>query len=80
MMHWRDNELLDARKEIAMEKKLDGSLESLIGAIYFWEQYDSPRCCKTVDEATEQYNDQKSKTAKLRAVKEQILIRYLGLG
>ena len=55
-------------------------VENFVVAIYFWEQYVSPRCRKTVDKATSIYKKLKTPTAKLRAVKEQILIRYLGLG
>jgi hypothetical protein len=40
----------------------------------------SPRCCKTSMEAFDIFNELHSKSAKLQFVKEQILIRYLGLG
>ena len=46
----------------------------------FWEQYHSPRCWTTASMAMSVYNQLKSETARLNAVKEQILIRYLGLG
>ena len=83
---WFDDAMKNQREkrqrveEIAMERKLDAAMENFIVAIYFWEQYDSPRCWKTVDKATSIYRKLKTPTAKLRAVKEQILIRYLGLG
>ena len=46
----------------------------------FWEQYHSPRCWTTASMEMSVYNQLKSETARLNAVKEQILIRYLGLG
>ena len=49
-----------------MEEKLTIALENFIVALYFWEQYTSPCCWKSVDEATEEYNKLKSKTAPLR--------------
>ncbi len=47
---------------------------------YLWQKYDSPRCCKTAKEAFDVFNDLNSKSTKLQFVKEQILLRYLGLG
>ena len=44
----------------------------------FFEQFHSPRCWKTVAQARGKYNEMTAN--KLEAVKEQILIRYLGLG
>ena len=44
------------------------------------EQYHSPQCWKTVEYAQSVYGQLKSETARLNAVKEQILIHYLGLG
>ena len=54
--------------------------EEYIVAIYFLEQMNSPRCWRTIEQANYFYNESKSETARLRAVKEQILIRYLGCG
>jgi hypothetical protein len=68
------------KEEIRMELGLKVAQSEFIVAIYFHEQYHSPRCWNTVDKATEQYNKLTSRTKKLEAVKEQILIRYLGLG
>ena len=48
--------------------------------LYLWEQWHHEKCWQTVEEATAQYNGLTSKSAKLRAVKDQLLIRYLGLG
>ena len=46
----------------------------------FWEQYHSSHCSTTASMAMSVYNQLKSETARLNAVKEQILICYLGLG
>ena len=61
-----------------IEKKLQDCKEENIVAIYFFEQFHSPRCWKTVAQARKKYNEMTAN--KLEAVKEQILIRYLGLG
>ena len=54
--------------------------EEFIVAIYFLEQMNSPRCWRTVEQANYFHKELKSKTARLRAVKEQLLVRYLGCG
>ena len=46
----------------------------------FFEQYNSPRCWITVDMAEEEHYRLPNESRRLEAVKEQILIRYLGLG
>ena len=63
-----------------MERKLGKAQEELIVIIYFYEQYHSPRCWVTKEKAMQEYGKIKSDAQKLKAVKEQILIRYLGLG
>ena len=65
-------------EEMKMNKQLEGYKEENIVAIYFFEQYHSPRCWKTVAQARKKYNEMRGN--KLEAVKEQILIRFLGLG
>lgn len=86
-MRQRFNEALAAqeearrlKEEIRLRHRLDATREEYIVAIYFWEQYHSPRCWRTAAEARDQFGQLKSKAKKLKAVKEQILIRYLGLG
>ena len=59
-----------------MEKVKD----NYIVVIYFYALYSSKRCRKTVDKAQETYRNLSSKTRRLAAVKEQILIRFLGVG
>ena len=68
------------KEEIAHKKKIDITQEEYIVAMEFWEQYHSPHCWTTASMAMSVYNQLKSETARLNAVKEQILIRYLGLG
>ena len=48
--------------------------------VYFHEQYHSPRCWLTLEVVAEFYSALGSETAIIAAVKEQIIIRYLGLG
>ena len=68
------------KEEIALEAKCADVREEYIVAIYFHEQMSSPRCWRTQERADFFYKALKSETARLRAVKEQILIRYLGCG
>ena len=63
-----------------MRKALADAHEDHIVATYFFEQHWSPRCWRTVEQAEEEFAELPSPTAKLEAVKEQILIRFLGLG
>ncbi len=68
------------KKKAAWNKKLEGEMTQVIANSYLWQQFDSPRCCKSSKEALNIFNDLSSKSAKLKFVKEQILIWYLGLG
>ena len=68
------------KEEIVLEKKLGEVCEDYIAALYLHKQMSSPRCCRTVPEAEYFYKALKSKTARLRAVKEPILSCYLGCG
>ena len=68
------------RREIIFEKKLEEAEDDYIVAIYFHEQYNSKRCWDNVEKAKDVYRRLKSESTILAAVKEQILIRYLGLG
>jgi hypothetical protein len=68
------------KKKAARDKKLEGEITQVIANSYLWQQFDSPRCCKSSKEAFHIFNELNSKSAKLQFVKEQILIRYLGLG
>ncbi len=68
------------KEEIALERKIDQAQSEYIIAIYFYEQYHSKQCWATVEEATNIYQQLPTESSRLNAVKEQILIRYLGLG
>jgi len=54
--------------------------EEYIVEMEFWEQYHSPHCWITASMKISVYNLLKSETARLNAVKEQILTCILGLG
>ena len=68
------------KEEIATERQLEGTQDEYIVAVYLLKQFNSPCCWRTIKRAEYFYKRLKSKTARLRAVKEQILIRYLGCG
>jgi hypothetical protein len=68
------------KEELAMQKKIDSSREEYIVGVYFYEMYHSDRCWKTKRVARAQFGVLSSEAARLRAVKEQHLIRTLGLG
>jgi hypothetical protein len=76
----KQKESRQQKEEIARRKKIATCREEYIVAIELWEQYHSPWCWKTVEYAQLVYGQLKSETARLNAVKEQILIGYLGLG
>ena len=71
---------LRSKEEIALENNYEDATDYYIVEIYFHEQYHSPRCCITLEVAAEFYSDLGIKTVRLVALKEQILIWYLGLG
>ena len=68
------------KAKVAYEKKVAKAGEAFIGASYLWQQYHSPRCWKTVEQARDEFKKLKTKKDKLKFVKDQILMRYLGLG
>ncbi len=76
----KQKESCQQKEEIAHGKKIARCREEYIVAIELWEQYHSPQCWKTVEYSQSVYEQLKSESARLNAVKEQILIRYLGLG
>jgi len=65
--------------EIMLRKQYANATEEYVVVIYFYEQYHSPRCWKSVEEAKSTYARLASEVARLVVVKEQILIWYLGL-
>jgi hypothetical protein len=49
-------------------------------AIYFYEQYHSPRCWWTIEDADNNYKKMGSGEKRLKGIKEQLLMRSLGIG
>ena len=76
----RQREVKRAKKRAQQEKKMEGATKDFIAASYFWQQYHSPRCCRTAKEAMDIFEELQTKKDKFKFIKEQILIRYLGLG
>lgn len=68
------------KRELIAEKKLEQAENSYIQATYLFQQFHSPRCWRTASQAFIEFDKLKTKKDRLRFVKEQILIRYLGLG
>ena len=71
---------LRRKEEIALENKYEDSIEDYIVAIYFHDKDHSTCCCLTLEVAAGFYSDLGSETTRLAAMKEQILIWYMGLG
>jgi hypothetical protein len=73
----------EARRQkevIALQKKLDKMQGDYINAIYFYEQYHSPRCWQAIEDADNNYKKLGSKGKRLKGIKEQLLMRSLVLG
>ena len=68
------------KMELLLQEKLDNKSFNFLENLYLWDQWHNEKCWHTEAEANEQYNALTSKTVKLKAVKNQLLIRYLGLG
>ena len=68
------------RMQLEKEEKLKHAEKALIDAMYLHKQYHSPACWRTVQSAKAEYEKLTTKKDKLKHVKENILIRYLGLG
>mmetsp|Transcript_11105 Transcript_11105/g.22083 ORF Transcript_11105/g.22083 Transcript_11105/m.22083 type:complete len:381 (-) Transcript_11105:27-1169(-) len=68
------------KDDLALQKKLDKEKKQFVTNLYLWEEYNRPRCWKDVATAQEEYNKLSSNAAKMKEVRNQILIRYLGLG
>jgi hypothetical protein len=68
------------KEEIALQKKLDQRQGDYTVAIYFYEQYHLSRCWLTIIKADENYKKLGSEGKQLKAIKEQLLMRSLGLG
>ena len=68
------------KKKLITNKKLENAERALIDASYLFQQFFSPCCWKTIQQALEEFEKLPIKKDCLQCVKEQILIRYLGLG
>jgi hypothetical protein len=68
------------KEEIALQKKLDQMQGDYIVAIYFYEQYHSSQCWLTIIKADEIYKKLGSEGKQLKAIKEQLPMRSIGLG
>eukprot|EP00956_Cyclotella_meneghiniana_P001318 scaffold1438_cov85-Cyclotella_meneghiniana.AAC.1 len=79
-------ELLERRQayydkmQMEKEEQLKSGEKALIDATYLHKQYHSPACWQTVEDAEANWERLKTKKDKMKHVKENILIRYLGLG
>jgi hypothetical protein len=60
--------------------KLKSTEKDLVNMSYLHQQYFSPRCWKTVQQALDEFENLTSKKDRIECMKEQILTRYLGLG
>ena len=60
--------------------KLKASKDSHRQNSFLWQQWDLPRCWRTAAQARYEFGRLKIKKWRIKFVKEQILIRYLGLG
>ena len=70
----------EQKEQLAKEKKLKASREDFMNASYFHQQYNSPRCSMTAPQAFREFDKLTTNAARYRYLKEQILIRYVGLG
>jgi len=68
------------KREDLQEKKATASQQKFKEASWLHQQYHSPRCWKTSKQACKEFKKLGSHTQQLKYTKEQILIRYLGLG
>ena len=70
-----------AEKVKALEdKEYEGSWKVGLDAFFLFKQYFLPACWSKKEEAQSSYDKLTTKKDKLECVKEQILIRYIGLG
>ena len=76
----RQQEARADRAANAIAMKLQSTKKDLINISYLHQKYLSPRCWKTLHQALDECEQLTSKKEKIECMKEQILIRYLGLG
>ncbi len=66
------------RQKLAVAKEMEKKGEEYIEGCDYLQRWHSDRCWKTTEHTLEVYNSLTSESAKLKAVKEQILIRRKG--
>ena len=76
----KQDEKSEQKEKFAKEKKLKCSMLDFMNASYLHQQYNSPRCSMTAGQDFREFNKLQTNTARYRYLKEQILIRYVGLG
>ena len=76
----RQSAARELKQNALRNNKLEIARAGLVDALYLHQQYDSPRCWKTKDQAYEAFEGMKWKKDRMAGIKEQILMRYLGLG
>ena len=68
------------RHQIEHEKNIEIAKEQYIVACDYFDRYNSERCWKSSEDGWVVFNQLKSESAKIKAVKEQIMIRTKGFG
>ena len=76
----RQSAARELKQNTLRDNKLKVAKKGLVDALYLHQQYDSPRCWRTKEQAYDAFEGLKFKKDCMRSIKEQILIRYLGLG
>ena len=70
----------EQKEKLAREKKLKASKDDFMNESYLHQQYNSSRCSMTAPQAFWGFDKLMTNAARYRYLKEQILIRYVGLG
>jgi hypothetical protein len=76
----KQEEKSEQKEKLAKEKKQKAAKKEFINASYLHQQYNSPRCSMTAVQVFREFDKLKTNAARYRYLKEQILIRYVGLG
>jgi hypothetical protein len=76
----KQEEKFEQKEKLAEEKKLKSSILDFMNASYLRQQYNSPRCSMTAGQAFREFDKLQTNAARYRYLKEQILIRCVGLG
>jgi hypothetical protein len=69
----------EKKEKSKKEKRLKASMQDFMNSSYLHQQYNSPRCLMTATEAFQEFDKLETNAAQYRYLKEQILIRYIGL-